>query len=66
MLKIDKTGVKATLTTFLEGSTKEQTSIELATLISEVCNVDLTVWHIKSHRITGNIWTVNGNVACLD
>jgi hypothetical protein len=58
--KKDKNGVKATLTEFLTESRTETTSIELAKLISEECNVDLSIWRIKSHKITGNIWSVNG------
>ena len=58
MLKVDKTGVKATLTTFIEGSQGD--SLELALKISQECNVDMNIWRIKTHRITGNIWSVNG------
>jgi len=56
--KPDKSGVKATLSRFLDGT--EEGSAELATEISLRCNVNLHIWRIKSHRIVGNIWSVNG------
>jgi hypothetical protein len=57
MLKI-KNSVSAVLEHFLiEEQVDEK---DLALHISLACGVDLRIWQIKSHRIVGNMWTVNG------
>lgn len=56
--KRSNNGVKATLTHFLKSQTGDRE--DLPRLISEECGIDLSIWKIKTHRITGNIWTVNG------
>ena len=57
MFKI-KDNVRAVLEHFLlEDQVEEK---DLALQISHACGVNLNIWQIKSHRIVGNMWTVNG------
>ena len=57
--KVNKDNVKATLIHYLREEVKK-TDEELAIEVSMNCGVDLNIWKIKSQRITGNVWTVNG------
>lgn len=62
----EEKGVKATLIKYLTPDEPLTLTEDLAIAISKDCKVDLNIWKIKSHRITGNIWTVNGKFPISD
>lgn len=60
--KIKDNNVTAILEQYLmlDGDLSKEEEKALAEKISTHCGVDLNVWEIDNHRITANIWTVNG------
>lgn len=59
--KPDKNGLRSILTTYLDNHTDlPDSDNELVNQISAQCGIDTTIWSPIKHKLTGNIWTVNG------